>query len=174
MKLLTIICCLATICCHAQNKRFISTYAVLQQTNTSTDYTIRNNPWGLGVGLQAVIGSKWKLAPIVSATTHVYLYNDKVLRLNTDGSIKESVETLTNLFVGMRYNVVNMLHISISSGASLVNKEPRLGIQGEFGCYFTAKQNWLAKFGYLHMNRKNYTEVNPFNTITVSLSAKLF
>ena len=73
----------------AQTQRKVSVYLLTQYNKTLHDYTINNNPWGIGLGLQAFLNNKTKFQPTIEITGDLYWESDKVLRLNPEGSIPQ-------------------------------------------------------------------------------------
>src|SRR5205807_627798 len=82
--------------CQAQNK--VSIYLQGQYNKTLYDVTKGNNPWGIGLGLQLFYNKILKLQPTVDLTADAYLEDDKVLRLNPDGTPINDIGRMINLF----------------------------------------------------------------------------
>ena len=77
-----------------------------QYNSTIYDRTIGNNPWGTGIGLQTFFNNKTKFTPTIELTEDIYLEDDKVFRLNNDGSIParyNDVWGMVNLFLVLHF-----------------------------------------------------------------------
>ena len=66
----------------SQTQHKISGYLLAQYNKTIHDRTIGNNPWGMGVGLQAFLVNNSKIKPTIDITADAYLEDDKVLKIN--------------------------------------------------------------------------------------------
>ena len=75
-------------------------YLYGQFTQTIYDQTLGNNPWGIGAGLQYLFNHFSKFSPTVEIAADGYLEDDKVLRLNSDGTPMKTVDYMVNLFAG--------------------------------------------------------------------------
>lgn len=115
-KILTILlCCFILTQTFGQTQRKISTYLLTQYNHTLYDYTIGNNPWGVGLGLQTFFNNKSKFKPTIELTGDIYLEDDKVLKLNPDGSIPQSDNTIgsmINLFGGSSFHPTQTIYFS--------------------------------------------------------------
>ena len=52
----------------AQSQRKMSTYLSAQFNKTIYDRTLGNNPWSVGIGLQAFLNNKTKFKPVIELT----------------------------------------------------------------------------------------------------------
>ncbi len=147
-----------------QKQKKLSTYLLTQYNNTLYDYTIGNNPWGMGLGLQAFLNNKTKFKPTIDLTGDIYLEDDKVLRLNPDGSIPKNdndVRGMLNLFIGSSFHPTKKIWLSFVGGPSFINGQTLLGIKPSFGFYFSANQKWTGKVSYINVfNRTQLAKEN--------------
>ena len=59
-----------------QTPKKVTTYLLTQYTKTIYDQTIGNNPWAIGLGLQAFVNNKSKFKPTIELTGDAYLEDD--------------------------------------------------------------------------------------------------
>ena len=160
-----------------QTQRKISTYLLTQYNSTIYDYTKGNNPWGIGLGLQAFLNNKTKFKPTIELTGDIYLEDDKVLRLNPDGSIPKSdnsVGGMVNLFAGSSFHPTSNIYLSFVAGPSFISGQTLLGIKPSFGFYFSKNQKWTGKVSYINVfNRTNVTK-EDFGSLSLAIGLKLF
>ena len=101
----TFILCIILTRSFGQTQKKVATYLLTQYTKTLDDRTIGNNPWGIGLGVQAFFNIKTKFKPTIELTADTYLEDDKVLRLNsadpTATKIKD-VRGMINLLAGYK------------------------------------------------------------------------
>src|SRR5580693_4580288 len=119
-----------------QTQKKVSTYLLTQYNNTLHDYTSGNNPWGIGLGLQTFFNNKTKFKPTFELTGDIYLEDNKVLRLNPDGSIPKggnSVIGMVNLFIGSSFYPTQSLYLSLTAGPSFISGQTLLGIKPSIG-----------------------------------------
>src|SRR5258706_11900925 len=110
-----LLCCFILTQSFGQTHRKISTYLLAEYNNTLYDYTIGNNPWGVGLGLQTFLNNKTKFKPTLEFTGDIYLEDNKVLKLNPDGSIPQNDNTvggMVNLFVGCSFHPTQNIYLS--------------------------------------------------------------
>src|SRR5690606_808480 len=160
--LITIVACFILTQSFGQTQRKVSTYLLTQYNKTLYDYTKGNNPWGIGLGLQAFSNNKTKFKPTIELTGDIYLEDDKVLRLNPDGSIPNSdnsVSGVVNLFVGSSFHPTQSIYLSLVGGPSFISGQTLFGIKPSFGFYFSKNKRWTGKVSYINIfNRTNVTK----------------
>jgi hypothetical protein len=160
-----------------QTERKVSTYISANYNNTLYDYTIGNNPWGVGLGLQAFLNNKTKLKPTVELTGDLYLEDDKVLRLNPDGSTPKdnnAVGGMVNLFAGGSFQPIQSIYISFVAGPSFISGQTFLGIKPSFGFYFLKNQRWTGKISYINVFNRSKVANEDFGSLSLSIGLKLF
>lgn len=176
-KTLTILlCCFISTQSFAQTQRKISTYLLTQYNKTLYDYTLGNNPWGLGLGLQAFINNKTKFKPTLELTGDIYLEDDKVLRLNPDGSIPQNdndVRAMVNLFVGSSFHPTQRIYLSLIAGPSFIGGQTLFGIKPSFGFYFSKTQRWTTKVSYINIFNRTKVTKDDFSSLSLSIGVKL-
>jgi hypothetical protein len=158
----------------AQTQRKISTFLLAEYNKTMGDHTKYNNPWGAGLGLQAMLNSKTKFNPTIELTGALYLEDDKVLRLNADGSIPDRVEEVVNLFAGASFFPIKTIYLSVLAGPSFINGQTLLGIKPSFGFYFSSSQKWTGKISYIDIFNRDKTTRTDFSSLSIALGFKLF
>lgn len=160
----------------AQTQRTISAYLLTQNNLTVYDYTLGNNPWGIGLGLQTFFNNSTRFKPTIEITGDVYLPSDKVLRLNPDGTIPtsdNSVCGMVNVFAGTSFHPTKSVYLSFVAGPSFINKAA-LGIKPSFGFYFSKSQKWTGKVSYINVFDRYKATKDDFGSLSVAIGLKLF
>lgn len=140
--------------CVAQPRKGVSTYLQAQYNHTLYDYTAGNNPWGMGLGLQAFFHNKTRFQPTLEITGDLYLEDDKVLRLDPDGSFPEknnSIDDMINLFIGSSIQATKGLYLSVVAGPSFINGQSFFGIKQSLAFSLSKKQKWTGKISYINV-----------------------
>lgn len=158
----------------AQTQRKVLTYLNVGYNQTLNDITIGNNPWGAGIGLQTFIDIKTVFKPTIELTGDLYLMDDKVYRMNADGTPKETVEAMVNLFAGTSFNATQNIYISVVAGPSFIHEQTLFGIKPSVGFYFSKSKRGTAKFSYINIFRRDRLTKQDFSSISLSLGFKLF
>ena len=160
-----------------QTKRKVSSYIFANYNNTLYDYTAGNNPWGVGLGLQAFLNNKTKFKPTIELTADTHLEDNKVLRLNPDGSIPNddnAVEGMVNLFAGASFHPNQSIYVSFVAGPSFISGQTFLGIKPSFGFYFSKTQRWTGKISYINVFNRTKVVNDDFGSLSLSIGLKLF
>ena len=160
-----------------QTQRKVSTYLLTQYNNTLYDRTKGNNPWGVGLGLQTFFNNRTKFKPTIELTGDIYLEDDKVLRLNPDGTVPANyndVRGMVNLFVGTSFNPSKNIYISFVAGPSFISGQTMLGIKPSFGFYFSKSQKWTGKVSYINIFNRDKTTKEDFGSLSLAVGLKLF
>ena len=158
----------------AQTQRKISSYLFAQYTNTIYDQTLGNNPWGMGLGVQAFLNNKTKFKPSIELTGDVYLADDKVARLDGNDNFIDDIPAMVNLFIGSSYHPNNTIYVSFLAGPSFINGKTLFGIKPSAGCYFSKNKRWTAKISYINIFNRNKPGKEDFGSISFALGVKLF
>ena len=161
----------------SQSQRKVSAYLETQYNYTLYDYTANNNPWGIGLGLQGYFNNKTKFKPTIELTGDLYLEDDKVLRLNPDGSIPESgssIETMVNFFAGTSFHPNDHMYVSFVAGPSFIGEQTLLGIKPSFGFYFSKNQRWTGKVSYINIFKRAKIAQEDFGSVSLAVGFKLF
>ena len=161
----------------SQTEGKVSTYLLTQHIKTLYDYTIGNNPWGVGLGIQTFLNIKTKFKPTIELTGDIYLEDDKVLRLNPDGSIPTNyndVHGMVNLFVGTSFNPTRNIYLSFVAGPSFIGGQTMLGIKPSFGFYFSKSQTWTGKISYINIFNRYKITNQDFGSLSLAIGLKLF
>ncbi|MBS4064027.1 MAG: hypothetical protein KGZ74_05680 [Chitinophagaceae bacterium] len=173
----TFLLCFILTQSYSQTQRKFSAYLLTQYNKTLYDYTARNNPWGIGLGLQTFFNNKTNFKPTIELTGDIYLEDDKVLRLNPDGSFPQgdnSVSGMVNLFVGSSYHPTQSIYLSFVAGPSFISGQTFLGIKPSFGFYLSQNQRWTGKVSYINIfNRTKLTD-DDFGSLSLAIGLKLF
>lgn len=174
----TLLCCLVISMALAQKERKITTYVSTQYNTTLADYTKGNNPWGIGLGIQAFLNNKSKFKPTIELTSDIYLESDKVLYSNPDGSWPKDgndVGSMTNLFAGASFNITKHIYVSFIVGPGFIGKQTLFGLKPSIGFYFPGTERWTAKLSYINIfNRTTGTNNGDFSSLSIALGVKLF
>jgi len=157
-----------------QSQFNMSVYLQGQFNKTIYDRTIGNNPWGIGLGLQAYLNHSSKVRPLIDFTGDAYLENDKVLRLNTDGTPVDDIRGMINLFAGASYQPAKTVYLSFVTGPSFVGGQTLLGIKPSFGFYFSENQRWTGKISYINIFNRDKITNEDFGSLSFSLGHKIF
>jgi len=173
----TILLCFVLTQGFGQTQKKVSTYLLTQYNNTLYDYTIGNNPWGIGLGLQTFFRNQTKFKPTIELTGDIYLQDDKVLRSNPDGSFPENgndVRGMVNLFVGSSFYPTQSIYLSFVAGPSFVSGQTLLGIKPSFGFYFSKTQKWTGKVSYINVFNRIQATKEDFGSLSLAVGLKLF
>ena len=173
----TFLLCFILVQAFGQKQRKVSTYLLTQYNNTIYDWTSGNNPWGVGLGLQTFLNNKTKFKPTIELTGDIYLEDDKVLKLNPDGSIPPNyndVRGMVNLFVGTSFDPTKNIYVSLVAGPSFINGQTMLGIKPSFGFYFSKSQKWTGKISYINIFNRDKTAKEDFGSLSLAVGLKIF
>ncbi len=160
-----------------QAKRKLSAYLLTQYNKTLNDFTIGNNPWGIGLEIQAYLNNKTMLKPTIEITGDMYLQDDKVLRLNPDGSFPQNdntVDGVVNLFLGASFHPSQNIYLSLVGGPSFVSGQTLFGLKPSFGFYFSKTQRWTGKVSYINVFNRTKITNQDFETLSLAIGLKLF
>jgi hypothetical protein len=173
----TFLLCLLLTQSFGQTQGKVSTSLLTQYNNTLYDYTIGNNPWGVGLGLQTFFNNKTKFKPTIELTGDIYLEDDKVFRSNPDGSFPENgndVRGMVNLFVGSSFHPNQSIYLSLIAGPSFISGQTLVGIKPSFGFYFSKNQRWTGKVSYINVFNRTKIINEDFGTLSLAIGVKLF
>ena len=173
----TFLLCFILTQSYSQTQRKVSAYLQGQYNKTIYDRTIGNNPWGMGLGLQLFLNYNSKLKPIIDLTADAYLEDDKVLRLDPDGSIPESdnsVRGMVNLFAGSSFHPTQSVYLSFVTGPSFISGKILFGIKPSFGFYFSKNQKWIGKVSYMNVFNRSSSTNEDFGSLSLAIGIKLF
>ena len=160
-----------------QTKRKVSSYIFAEYNQTLYDYTMGNNPWGVGLGVQAFLNIKSKFKPTIELTRDIYVEDNKVLRLNPDGSTPandEAVGSMVNLFVGSSFHPTQSIYISFVAGPSFISGQTFLGIKPSFGFYFSKTQRWTGKVSFINVFNRTKIANEDFGSLSLAIGLKIF
>jgi hypothetical protein len=169
----TFLFCFVLTQAFGQTQRNVSGYLLGQYNNTIYDRTTPNNPWGMGIGLQLFFNNTSKLKPTVDLTADAYLEDDKVLRLNSDGTPITDIGGMINLFAGASYHPTKVFYLSVVTGPSFVSGQTLLGLKPSLGFYFSRNQKWTGKISYINVFNRDKTTKEDFGSIGFSIGIKL-
>jgi hypothetical protein len=160
-----------------QTQRKVTTYLLTQYNRTIYDRTSGNNPWGIGLGLQTFFNNKTKFKPAIELTGDIYLEDDKVLRLNPDGTMpttSNDVRGMVNLFFGSSFYPARNIYLSLVAGPSFISGQTLLGIKSSFGFCFSKNQHWTGKISYINVFNRYMTTKEDFGSVSLAIGFKLF
>ena len=176
-KILTILFCFILAQSFAQTQRKVSTYLFTEYNYTLYDYTIGNNLWGAGLGFQTFFNNSTKFKPTIELTGDIYLEDNKVLKLNPDGSIPQNDNTvggMVNLLVGSSFHPTQNIYLSVVAGPSFISGQTLLGIKPSFGFYFSKTQRWTGKVSYINVFNRTRITKEDFGSLSLAIGLKLF
>ena len=156
-----------------QTQRKVTTYLLAQYNKTIYDRTIGNNPWGVGLGLQTFFNNKTKFTPTIELSGDIYLEDDKVYRMNVDGTPINDVRGMVNLFVGTSFNPTRNIYLSFLGGPSFISGQTWLGIKPSFGFYFSKSQKWTGKISYINIFNRDRKAKEDFSSLSLAVGLKL-
>ena len=157
-----------------QAQKKVTTYLSGEYNKTIYDRTLGNNPWGIGLGLQTFFNNKTKFKPTIELTADIYLLDDKVFRMNTDGTQIPDVRGMVNLFAGTSFHPIPTIYLSLLTGPSFVGGQTLLGIKPSVGFYFSKSQKWTGKISYINIFNRDKTTNEDFGSLSLSVGLKLF
>lgn len=161
----------------AQKTKRVSTYFLTNYNTTLYDYTIGNNPWGMGIGFQVFLNNSTRFKPTLEFTGDVYLEDDKVLRLDPDGSLPKTDNSfggMLNLFAGSSFHPSEKIYLSLLAGPSFIGGQTLLGIKPSVGFYFSQRQRWTGKISYINIVNRTKPTGDDFGSLSFALGFKLF
>jgi hypothetical protein len=161
----------------AQAERKISTYLLAQYNKTVYDGTMGNNPWGAGLGLQLFFNNKSDFKPTIDFTADTYLEDDKLLRLNTDGSTPTNyndVRGMINLFAGASFFPTRNMYVSLVGGPGIIGEHILFGVKPSVGFYFSDDHKWTGKLSFINVFDRYQITKEDFGTLSFSIGHKLF
>lgn len=170
----TFLLCFILISSFGQTQKKVSTYLLTQFNTTLSDVTKGNNPWGIGLGLQTFLNNKTKFKPTIELTGDIYLYDDKVLRTDSNGTPLNDVRSMVNLFVGSSFNPTKNIYLSVVVGPSFISGQTLFGISPSFGFYFTKSQRWSGKISYINIFNRGNAIKKDFSSLSLGVGLKLF
>lgn len=160
-----------------QKQRKISTYLLADYNKALYDYTINNNPWGAGLGLQFFLNNNTMPKPVLDITGDIFLEDDKVLRLNPDGSYPQNnntVGSMINLFAGSSFHPANTIYFAFTTGPSLINGHLFFGIKPAFGFHLAKSKKWTGKASYINVFNRTKITKEDFGLLSLAIGFRLF
>ena len=156
-----------------QPERKISTYLFAQYNKTIYDITTGNNPWGIGLGLQALFNNQTKFKPAIELTGDIYLEDDKNLRLSNNKPV-EGVPGMVNFLIGSSFQFAQIAYLSLLAGPCFINSQTRFSLKPSFGFYFSRNQKYTGKISYINVFNRNKETKDDFGSVSFALGLKLF
>ena len=170
--LLTLSSCLLLVAAFAQKERRISTYASTQFNATLYDINARNNPWGIGLGLQSLVNNRMRFKPALEITGDVYLAGTKDLFLVEGRDV--AVTGMVNLFAGAQFKATERTYLSLLMGPSFVNGHACFGLKPAVGFYFSKNKRWTGKIAFINIFNREPSIDRDFGSLSLSVGLKLF
>ena len=168
------LCCFVLSKAYGQKENKVTTYLLTQFNKTVYDVTQGNNPWGIGLGLQTFFNNKTKFTPTIELTGDIYLADDDVFRMHTDGTEIIDVPGMVNLFVGTSFEPAKNVYLSFVAGPSFINGQTLLGIKPSLGFYFSAAKRWTGKVSYINIFNRDKATGEDFGSVSLAVGLKLF
>jgi hypothetical protein len=138
------------------------------------DRTKGNNPWGMGTGTFVMLQSKTAFRCMGELTADYNFVDDKVLRLNSDGSETPGVRGVVNLFAGISCHPSRSFYVSLAAGPSFISGSVRAGVKPSIGFYFSPKQKWTGRFSFCNIFNRDKASGEDFGVISFSIGTKIF
>ena len=170
--LLSISACLLLLVAFAQKENRISTYASLQFNSTLYDINARNNPWGIGLGLQSLLNNKTRFKPAIEITADIYVAGTKDLFLVEGRDV--AVTNMVNFFAGAHFLASERTYLSLLIGPSFVNGQACFGLKPAVGFYFSKNKRWTGKIGFINIFNREPSIDRDFGSLSLSVGLKLF
>ena len=158
----------------AFGQKKITTCLSVDYNKTISDVTIGNNPSGIGLGLQTFFNTKTKFKPTIELTADTYLEDDKVFRINADGTPMNDVRGMVNLFAGTSFFPVKNVFLSFVAGPSFISGQTLLGIKPSLGFYFSKTKRWTVKVSYINIFDRDKVTMKDFGSLNFAIGLKLF
>lgn len=175
--LIVSLCCSFLLRSFSQPPKRISAYLTAQYNNTLYDYTLGNNPWGMGLGALVFYNNKTNFKPTLDFTSDIYLEDDKVFRSDPNGIFPErsnAVDNMTNLFAGLSYQPIPDIYISIVAGPGFIQKATLFGMKSSLGFYFSKRQRFMARVSYINIFNRTKIIDQDFGSLSIGIGTKLF
>jgi hypothetical protein len=160
-----------------QIQKRAATYLLAEYNKTLHDYTIYNNPWGIGLGLQTFFNNRSLFRPTIELTGDIYLEDDKVLKLDPDGSVPKTdnrANSMVNLFGGVSFHPAQFIYCSLVAGPSFITGETLLGIKPSLGFYFSRTQKWTGKISWINVLNRTAVAKENFGSLSFAIGLHLF
>lgn len=155
----------------------VSVYLLTQYNHTLYDYTLGNNPWGIGLGFQTFYNNQSKFKSTIELTADIFLEDDKVLRADPDGSFREhanDIGSMINLFAGSSFHPIQNMFVSFVAGPSFIGDQTLFGIKPSIGFYFSKTQRWTGKVSYINIFNRTKMTNEDFGSLSLAIGLKLF
>lgn len=162
---------------YGQKQRSVVTYLSAQYNQTLYDYTIGNNSWGIGLGLQSFFNNRSVIKPTIELTGDIYLMDDKVFRSNPDGTFPANgndVRGMINLFAGISLQPAKRAFISFTGGPSFIGGQTYIGAKPSAGVFFGGSRRWMVKASYINIFNRTKSAKENFGSLSVAIACKLF
>lgn len=160
----------------AQVKQRTSFYLLAQYNHTLYDRTTGNNPWGAGLGFEVFFKGQSKFKPALELTRNFYLEDNKLLKLNPDGSVppaRYDLNSMTTLFAGECYQLDSNIYISLLAGPGLIDKNIYFAIKPSFGFFFTKSKRWTGKISFINIFNRYPPTKEDFGSVSFAIGVKL-
>lgn len=172
--LCTILLCSTLLKSFSQKQRPVSLFLSGEYNKTLYDATAGNNPWGIGLGMQLFLNSNSNLKFTADFTADTYFEDDKVARLNPNGTVINNVGGMVNLFAGASLHPTDMVYLSFVAGPSFINQQTLLGVKPSIGFYFSPNQRWTGKFSFINIYKRDKLKKADFGSFSLSVGVRLF
>ena len=155
-----------------QTQRRVSTYASLQFNATLYDINARNNPWGVGLGVQSLLNNRTRFKPAIEITGDLYLGGTKDF-FPVEGR-DVAVESMVNIFAGANYQITERTYLSLLIGPGFVNGRACFGVKPSVGLYFPRNNRWTGRIAYINIFNREPAIDRDFGSLSLSVGLKLF
>ena len=174
LKLILIFFCILLSKTYCQKQHKISIYIEGEFVQTLYDKASGNNPWGIGLGAEAYFNNQARIQPAMELTAATYLEDDKVLILNTNGSVIDRINNMTNLLAGVNIHLNKKVNLSLLAGPSLINSQVHFSLKPSIALYFSKKQKTIGKISYINVFNRTHDPNKDYGSLNVSVCVSLF
>lgn len=171
---ITLLLCFVIANCFSQLNNKISSYLLAQYIHTTHDVTIGNNPWGASLNATFLYKNKTKLFPVADLAAGTFLVDDKVARLDSSGTMIESIAFIGNAYIGIAFQPEKHVYVSFAAGPAFINGQALLGIKPSVGFYFSKKQRCTAAFSFATIYNRYKPASDDYNSVNIALGIRLF
>ena len=105
-------------------------------------------------------------------TADLYLYDDKVGRLYSDGTYMDDVGGMINLFAGASYYFTKNTFVSVSGGPSLIHNI-YFGIKPDIG-FTSGNKKVFVKISCINIYNREVRMKEDFTSANISIGLRMF
>jgi hypothetical protein len=157
--LLAVLLSLMAIVTSAQRAKKLSIYLVGQYNKPFLDWHMKNNPTGIGIGLETFVFRDKKVQPTVDISQNVFLQKAEFSQPSGSTEKADDIKANTSILAGLSFYPIPRLYFSFAVGPTLVNGSSFFTIKPSMGVYIDKNRKWIAHFSFLGI--QNYVPIKP-------------